>query len=165
MTEDMIQAVPATPTDDQAAAVQPTDSTINPATPLVDAETLDATQNLIIRLTQQLEDLQKKQHDLKDMLKGVFDNDEELQKAEQIVTEQSKMAKNRKTELSASSQAIDLKTKIADLSEDIKMVIESLNTHLLNYYQLTGSQTVDFPGGEEREMVIRAKLKKGQPKQ
>lgn len=130
-----------------------------------DPEALDATQNLIIRLTQQMEELTKKQKDLRDMLKSIFENDEQLQQAEQVVTEQQKAAKNRKTELSASSQAIDLKTKIADLSEDIKMVQESLNTHLLNYYQLTGSQTVDFPGGEEREMVIRAKLKKGGMKQ
>lgn len=143
-----------------------TDTTVTtPATPLVDAETLDATQNLIIRLTQQLEDLQKQQRDLKEMLKNVFDNDDKLQQAEQIVDEQSKTAKLRKTELSQTPQAIELKMKIADLSEDVKMVMESLNTHLLNYYQLTGSKAVDFPGGEEREMDIRARLKKTAPKQ
>lgn len=147
---------------DQSVAVVSTDVQTSP---LVDAETLNATQNLIIRLSQQLEDLSKKQKDLKDMLKGIFDNDEALTKAQQIVDEQSKTAKARKTELSGSSQAIDIKMKIADLSEDLKMVQESLNTHLLNYYQLTGSQTVDFPDGEEREMIIRAKLKKSGPKQ
>lgn len=143
-------------------------TTQNPTTttaPLVDAETLDATQNLIIRLTQQLEELQQQQRDLKEMLKNIFDNDDALQQAQQIVDEQSKAAKSRKTEISQTPQAIELKTKIADISEDIKMVMESLNTHLLNYYQLTGSKAVDFPGGEEREMVIRARLKKTAPKQ
>lgn len=142
-----------------------TETAATPATPLVDAETLDATQNLIIRLTQQLEDLQKQQHDLKEMLKNIFDNDDKLQQAQQIVDEQSKTARSRKTEISQTPQAIELKMKIADMSEDLKMVMESLNTHLLNYYQLTGSKAVDFPGGEEREMVIRARLKKTAPKQ
>lgn len=146
---------------DTDTSVQATEAT----TSLVDPETLDATQNLIIRLTQQLEDLQKQQRDLKEMLKNVFDNDDTLQQAQQIVDEQSKTAKSRKTEISQTPQVIELKTKIADLSEDLKMVMESLNTHLLNYYQLTGSKAVDFPGGEEREMVIRARLKKTAPKQ
>lgn len=130
----------------------------------IESDTLDATQNLIIRLSQQLEDLEIQQKNLREMLKGIFDNDESLQQAQQIVDEQSKTARSRKTELSQSPQAIEIKTKIADLSEDIKMIAESLNTHLLNYYQLTGSKAVDFPGGEEREMVIRAKLKKSGPK-
>ncbi len=130
----------------------------------MDPVALDATQNLIIRLTQQLEDLQKKQKDLKDMLKGLFDNDETLQKAEADAEAQLKTAKSRKTEVGQSSQAIELKNKIADANEDIKLIMESLNTHLLNYYQLTGSTAVDFPGGEEREMVIRAKLKRGATK-
>ncbi len=130
----------------------------------IDPVALDATQNLIIRLTQQLEDLQKKQKDLKDMLKGLFDNDENLQKAQAEAEAQLKTAKSRKTEVGQSSQAIELKNKIADASEDIKLIMESLNTHLLNYYQITGSTAVDFPGGEEREMVIRAKLKRGASK-
>jgi hypothetical protein len=144
-----------------------TDTTVQTAvepTSLVDADTLDATQNLIIRLTQQLEDLQKQQRDLKEMLKNVFDNDDRLQAAQQIVDEQSKTAKTRKTELAQTPQVIELKMKIADMSDDLKMVMESLNTHLLNYYQLTGSKAVDFPGGEEREMIIRARLRKTAPK-
>ena len=134
-------------------------------TQAIDPTTLDATQNLIIRLSQQLEDLQKKQKDLKDMLKGIFDNDEGLQKAQTEAEAQLKTAKSRKNEIGQSAQAIDLKNKIADANEDIKLIMESLNTHLLNYYQLTGSTAVDFPGGEEREMVIRAKLKRGASKQ
>lgn len=125
---------------------------------------LDATQNLIVRLTQQLEDLEKQQKDIKDMLKGVFDNDEALAKAQVEAEEQLKTAKSRRAEVAGSQQVIDLKVKMTDVAEDIKLIMESLNTHLLNYYQLTGSQTVDFPDGEEREMVIKAKLKKGAPK-
>ncbi len=135
------------------------------AAPAFDTTALDATQGLIVRLSQQLEDLQKKQKELKDMLKGIFDNDEGLQKAQTEAEAQLKTAKSRKTELGQSSQAIELKNKIADASEDIKLIMESLNTHLLNYYQLTSSTTVDFPGGEEREMVIKAKLKRGASKQ
>lgn len=130
----------------------------------LDATALDATQNLIIRLSQQLEDLEKQHKDLKDMLKGVFDNDETLTKANQEAEAHMKTAKSRKTEISGSSEVIELRTKMADLAEDVKLIQESLNTHLLNYYQLTGSKAVDFPGGEEREMIIKAKLKKSGPK-
>ena len=132
---------------------------------VLDATALDATQNLIIRLSQQLEDMEKQQKDLKDMLKGVFDNDETLTKANQEAEAHMKTAKSRKTEISGSGEVIDLRSKIADLSEDVKLIQESLNTHLLNYYQLTGSKAVDFPGGDEREMIIRCKLKKSGPKQ
>jgi predicted nucleic acid-binding Zn-ribbon protein len=145
---------------------QQTTSTAEPVaeTQALDATALDATQNLIIRLSQQLEDMEKQQKDFKDMLKGVFDNDETLAKANQEAEAHMKTAKSRKTEISGSSEVIELRSKIADLSEDVKLIQESLNTHLLNYYQLTGSKAVDFPGGEEREMVIRAKLKKSGPK-
>lgn len=144
--------------------VDETQVNATPATPAFDATALDATQNLIVRLTQQLEDLQKKQKELKDMLKGIFDNDENLQKAQIEAEAQLKSAKSRKNELGQSSQAMELKGKLADVSEDLKLIMDSLNTHLLNYYQLTGSTAVDFPGGEEREMVIRAKLKRSSSK-
>ena len=148
---------------DEQVTTPTTDLTAS-ASPTFDATALDATLNLIIRLSQQLEELMKKQKDLKDMLKGIYDNDEELAKANTEAEAQLKAAKSRKNNISQSPQAMDLKVKITDLSDDLKMIQESLNTHLLNYYQLTGSKAVDFPGGEEREMVIRAKLKKSGPK-
>ncbi len=159
---DTDQNVPTTEVDEVTVdateeSVTETESTTSPS---MVGEALDATQNLIIRLTQQLEELQGKQHELKEMMKNIFDNDETLKQAQQIVDEQSKTARSRKNEITQTQEVIDLKTKIADISDDLKMVTESLNTHLLNYYQLTGSKSVDFPGGEEREMVIRVRLKK-----
>jgi len=127
--------------------------------PAIDAEALDATQNIIVRLSDQLDELRKQQKELGNMVKSVFDNDEKFQTAQNTATEASKEAKGRKQELNQTSEIKELQMKVADLKEDLKMVEESLNTHLLNYYQMTGSTIVDQPDGTEREFKVTARMK------
>lgn len=129
-----------------------------------DSESYQATQNLIARLSTQLEELENEQKKVKDMLKDVFDNDAELSTAEETAKEAQKTQKERQGQLNDTQQVKDLRSKISDFQEDIKMVKESLNTHLINYFQMTGSMSVDMPDGNEREFTLNARLKKAKNK-
>lgn len=137
----------------------PTTSTPADVKPEVDVEALDATQNIIIRLSDQLDELKKQQKELSNMTKNVFDNDTKLQSAQNTAEEANKEAKTRKQELNETTEIKELAMKTADVKEDIKMVEESLNTHLLNYYQMTGSTVIDQPDGSEREFKVTARMK------
>lgn len=124
-----------------------------------DQESYDATQGLINRLSDQLDELSKEMREQREMLKNIFDNDQELAQAEEVAKDATQTIKSRKTELNESKEARDLKVKIGDLNEEIKMIKESLNTHLINYFQMTGSMVIDTPDGKEREFKLEAKLK------
>ena len=124
-----------------------------------DTEALDATQGLISRLSGQLDDLKKKQKEFREMLKGVYENDTQLNEAENKAQAITQEVKSRKADITATAEVQDIKMKITEVTEDLKLVQESLNTHLLNYYQMTNSMTVDLPDGTERDFVLKATLK------
>lgn len=125
----------------------------------IDQDSLDATQSLIHRLSGQLDELKTKQKELTDMVKGIFDNDDKLSTAKNTADEATKEARTRKQEINETTEIKELHIKVADVKEDLKMVQESLNTHLVNYFQMTGSTAVDLPDGTEREFKLTARLK------
>ena len=54
---------------------------------------------------------------------------------------------------------VRLKNDIGELNEQKKEIEEALSNHLVNYYQLTNSKSIDTSDGDQREFVIRAKIK------
>jgi hypothetical protein len=157
MTDDQTSK-PVTPNDAPPTISTPSEDILAPAEP-IDAESLTATEGLVQRLSSQLDELKVKQKELADMLKGIFDNDEEFTKAQTIATESQKALKDRQASLNGSQQVQELRTKITDLREDMKMVQDSLNTHLVNYFQMTGTTSFPTGDGNEREFSLLAKLK------
>lgn len=135
------------------------DSNNQPTTPDIDPETLQATESLIQRLSNQLDELKTKQKELREMLKGIFDNDEELTKALEVSKEAATALKDRQSHLNTTTEVKELKAKITDVREDTKMVQDSLNLHLVNYFQLTGTQSFPTVDGNEREFTLKAQLK------
>jgi predicted nucleic acid-binding Zn-ribbon protein len=127
--------------------------------PSFDQETYNAVQNLIARLSAQLDELNQTVRSQREMLSNVYENDATLAEAKEKVQAIKNEEKAQQTKLAETEEVIGIKTKIAEITEDIKMVKESLNTHLLNYYQMTGSTTVDLPDGTEREFTVNANLK------
>lgn len=127
--------------------------------PAFDQETYNAVQNLIARLSAQLDELNQNVRSQREMLSNVYENDATLAEAKEKVQAIKNEEKAQQSKLSETEEVIGIKTKIAEISEDIKMVKDSLNTHLLNYYQMTGSTTVDLPDGTEREFTVNANLK------
>jgi phage-related tail protein len=124
-----------------------------------DAESLSAVQGLVQRLSDQLDTLVQKQKEVSNMLKSVFENDDDLTKAQNEAKVVTKNLKDRQTYLNETQEVKDLKIKLADIRDDIKMVQESLDTHLLNYYQMTSAMSFPTADGSEREYALKAKLK------
>lgn len=124
-----------------------------------DIESLTAVQGLIERLSNQMDELQQKQKDLSSMIKAIVDNDEGLQKVMQTAEEITADIKSKRQAIQEFPEVKELKLKLADVKEDIKMVYDSLNTHLVNYFQMTGSTAVDLPSGDEREFILNTRMK------
>lgn len=140
----------------QETVPTPVEPSIEPA---FDQETYNAVQNLIARLSAQLDELNQNVRSQREMLSNVYENDATLAEAKEKVQAIKNEEKAQQSKLAETEEVIGIKTKIAEITEDIKMVKDSLNTHLLNYYQMTGSTTVDLPDGTEREFTINANLK------
>lgn len=124
-----------------------------------DKESMSATEGLIQRLATQLDELKAKQKELGEMLKGIFENDETLSKTQAEAKTATKALKDRQGQLNETQEVKDLKMKLTDLKEDMKMIEESLDIHCLNYYQMTNTMTFPTADGSEREFVLKARLK------
>lgn len=145
--------------DEPINATEPMEAPEPTIEPSFDQETYNAVQNLIARLSAQLDELNQTVRSQREMLSNVYENDATLAEAKEKVQAIKNEEKAQQSKLAETEEVIGIKTKIAEITEDIKMVKESLNTHLLNYYQMTGSTTVDLPDGTEREFTVNANLK------
>lgn len=123
------------------------------------AETLLSLQNLIERNANELDRLREEQKQLRESLKNIFENDAQLAEAEVKAQEVSKLMKERKQSLDNSPETRQLKLKLGDMKEEMKEIEETLNNHLINLFQLTGSSSFDTSDGDQREFVVRAKVK------
>ena len=123
------------------------------------AETLTSLQNVIERNALNLEELSGKLKQFREQLKGVFDNDSELSGAEEQAKEVTTKVRTRKSQLMTDPTVVRLKNDIGELNEQKKEIEEALSNHLVNYYQLTNSKSIDTSDGDQREFVIRAKIK------
>lgn len=132
---------------------------IDPSQSAIDAESLNATQGLVVRLATQLDQLKVKQKELSDMLKGIFDNDEDFTTAQTAATESQKALKDRLAFLNNTPEVQNVRVKLTEVREDTKMVQDSLNVHLVNYFQMTGVTSFPTPDGNERDFTLQAKLK------
>lgn len=123
------------------------------------AADLISLQNLIERNANELDRLHQAQKELRESLKNVFENDAELSEAEQKAQELTTQLKERKQSLDNSPEVRQLKLKLSDIKEEVKEIEESLNNHLINLFQMTGSSSFDTSDGDQREFVVRAKVK------
>jgi hypothetical protein len=123
------------------------------------AQTLTALQNVIERNANELGRIGDALKEKREQLKNVFDNDSELDAAEQQVQVFSEQLKERKAKLQADPQVTQLKVHIGELNEQKKEVEEALSNHLVNYYQMTNSTSFDTSDGDQWEFNIRAKVK------
>lgn len=124
------------------------------------AETLGHLQAIIERNAHQLEELQKQLKEKRESLKSVFESDAKLVEAQAEVKKLSDQFGQEKARVQSSPTTLALKTQLADLREQQKEIEETLNSHLLNYYQLTNSMSFDTSDGDQWDFKIMAKLKK-----
>lgn len=121
-------------------------------------DTLMATQAIINRQSSRLDALKEDVKKLNDSLKSILDNDAELSQTEEEVKALTRKQKERKTKLQESAESMQLKYKVKETKEQIKELEESLNNHLINYFQMTGTKVFDTDSGEQREFKITARV-------
>lgn len=122
------------------------------------AQTLTSLQNLIERNANELDRLRQELKEHRQSLKNVFDNDATLNEVEQIAQEATVKIKERKQTIDAQPEVRQLKLKIADTREEMKEIEETLNSHLISLFQMTGSQSFDTSDGDQREFTLKAKV-------
>ena len=122
-------------------------------------ESLMAVQNIIQRYSGEYDEVNSRLKDLREMMKNMFDNDAELQELEEQAKTVTQDARNRKQRIKESPESVELQMKMKELKEEIGEIQETLNNHLLRYYQMTGSQVIEEPDGTEREFKVQARLK------
>jgi DNA repair exonuclease SbcCD ATPase subunit len=123
------------------------------------AETLTHLQSVIERNVSELKRLKEELKLKRESLKSVFENDTELGEAQAQAEVMTKQLKERKAALQSNPQSISLKTQIAEVNQEKKEVEEALNNHLLNYYSMTNSMSIDTSDGDQLEFKVRASIK------
>jgi chromosome segregation ATPase len=129
------------------------------------AETLGSLQRVIERNASELDELGKKLKEKRELLRNVFENDTQLNEAQQQVQTFSSQLKERKSQLQADPQVTSLKVQIGEVNEQKKEIEETLSNHLLNYYSLTNSTSFDTSDGDQWDFSVRAKVKARKNKQ
>jgi DNA repair exonuclease SbcCD ATPase subunit len=114
---------------------------------------------LVSRKVSQIDEQKEKLKNFREQVKNVTDNDEQLQKAEQAANDTVTAVQKRKAEIRNLPEVRSLKMQMKEVSDDLKELQESLNNHLVNLHQLTGTKEFTTLTGETREFELVAKLK------
>ncbi len=126
-------------------------------------DTLSALQALLERQAERVDDLRRKIRAASESMKSIMDNDEKLTEVTQAIEKVSQDMKSRKKTLTDSPEFREQRSKTVELKDELKELEESLNSHLISYFQQTGVKTFDTTGGDQREFKLYAKVlpKKG----
>lgn len=129
----------------------------------IQTDTLSALQALLERQAERVDDLRRKIRAASESMKSIMDNDEKLAEVTQAAEKVSLDIKSRKKTLTESPEFREQRTKTIELKDELKELEESLNSHLISYFQQTGVKTFDTTGGDQREFKVYAKVlpKKG----
>ena len=114
---------------------------------------------LVSRKVGQIDELKEKLKNFREQVKNVTDNDEQLQTAEKTANEVITAIQKRKAEIRNLPEVKNLRIQMKGVDDELKELQESLNSHLVNLYQLTGTKEFTTLSGETREFELVAKLK------
>jgi len=128
------------------------------------ASTIMSLQSVIERSAIQLTQIKNEIKQNRESLKSIFENDPEFSEATEIVKDANSKIKVCKSKLQADPTATRLKVQISELKESKKEIEEALSGHLVNYHQLTNSNSFDTSDGDQWEFSIKAKVKPRQLK-
>lgn len=123
------------------------------------AETLTHLQSVIEGNAHQLQQLRSELKEKRESLRGMFESDAKLVETETQTKKLTEELRQEKARVQSSPTTLALRTQLADLREQQKEIEETLNNHLLNYYQLTNSTSFDTSDGDQWDFKIIARLK------
>lgn len=135
---------------------------LKPETEIVESnkigQTISSLQSVIERNAAELARLKKEIKVKRESLKTVFENDVELQQAEDAAQDVLRVVKERKSKMQSNPEVTGLKVTIAELNEQKKEIEETLSNHLVNYHTITNSMSFDTSDGDQCEFKIQAKV-------
>ncbi len=123
------------------------------------AETLMTLQSVIERNAHEARRIKDVLKEKRESLRSIFENDTQLSEAQAELEKHQHQLKARKVQLTTSPETVAVQTQLAELKEQLKEVEEALNSHLLNYFQLTNSTSFDTTDGDQWDFVVSAKLR------
>lgn len=123
------------------------------------ADTLATLQQVIERNAHEAKRIKEVLKEKRESLRSIFENDAQLAVAQEEADKASQAFKQRKVQVQSSPETVAVQTQLADLKEQLGEIEESLNSHLLNYFQLTNSMSFDTSDGDQWDFVVSAKLK------
>lgn len=126
------------------------------------AEGIHTLQSLIERNAAELARIKEELKHKRESLKSVFENDSEFSQVSEEVEKVQQTLKQAKSKMQSQPQVVAIKTSISELAEQKKEIEETLSNHLVNYYQMTNSNSVDTSNGDQAEFTIKATIKSKQ---
>lgn len=123
------------------------------------AKTLQSLEKVVESKAKKLMRLKDEMKKKRQMIKNVFENDQDFQEVAEQKTEVYQQWRQRKSELNETVQVRQLKDDLRELKDERKDLEESLSNHLINYHQLTNSTSFDTSEGDQWEFKIKAKVK------
>lgn len=123
------------------------------------AQTLHALEKVIESKANKLMQMKQQAREKRGMISNVFDNDDQLQEAQEQKQEVQTQLKQRQSDLNETVQVRQLRDDLREIKSEQKDLEESLSNHLINYHQLTNSTSFDTSDGDQWEFDIKAKVK------
>lgn len=108
----------------------------------------------------QIDELGEEASKYKDMLDGIFVNDETYQEHEKIAKEAARIKSNTRKEIMKRPDAADLSNKLKSLKSQQKELKDGMSDYLKEYQRLSGSNEIEGEDGEIRQIMFVAKLVK-----
>ncbi len=108
----------------------------------------------------QIDTLQEQATKFKEMIDGIFANDETFQEHDKVVKEANKVRSKTKSEIMKRSDVADLAEKMKSLKSEKAELQGGLSDYLREYQRLSGSNEIEGDDGQVREIVYTAKLVK-----
>lgn len=138
------------------AAVMPITTTNTGA---FDAQSYNHIKSLIQNHLDKMDAAIEKQREFKQMLNDVLLNDQVYQESAKKGEEANKAKNQTKQQLLKDPKVAGIVDKIKEFSLQVKESRVALSEYLLQYQQIAGVNEIEDSKGEQREIVLQAKIK------
>lgn len=123
---------------------------------LSDETTLAAVHRLLV----ELDETKSKMKTMRDNIKDVLTQNDEIRAIDKQLKETTKLKARRKELLSQDRDYQAINTELAELKFKHKDLLEIMSHHLVTYYNEDHETAIKDPEGDVRQLVLNAKLGK-----
>lgn len=128
---------------------------LTPVEPTSELETITGLiQNYLTQIDTNREELKKSRQ----MLADGFENDPVYREHAEKAKEANKVKNATRAQIMKQPALMELKTKIKEMTEEVKAANEALSDYLQQYQKLTGLNSFETPDGKVKQIVYLARL-------